>query len=188
MGALSNSGPSVCVSCMACHNEGRGLGQWITAEVAAREVDAELITYGGQGQAMTYGSGAAYVGCKRCGGDEWEAVDVENVPYGFRDLRTFYDNAQGLWECEDLDLVDSFAAWFNVGANITDLEELIQEHGDRYRGEWSSMRAYAEDYAEATGMLAGLPGDMERYFDFDVLAHDLDMDHYFDGGHVWFTA
>jgi hypothetical protein len=50
------------------------------------------------------------------------------------------------------------------------------------------MRAYAEDYAEGTGMLAGLPGEMERYFDYEVLAHDLDMDHYFDGGHVWFTA
>jgi hypothetical protein len=50
------------------------------------------------------------------------------------------------------------------------------------------MRAYAEDYAEATGLLAGLPGEMERYFDFAVLAHDLEMDHYLDGGHVWFTA
>ena len=187
MSISTNSGPSVCVSCMACHNEGRGLGKWITAEVAAREVDAELITYGGQGEAMTYGSGAAFVGCKRCGGDEWEAVDVEHVPYGFRDLRAFYDNAQALWECENLDLIDMFAAWFNVGAYTTDLAELISEHEDRYRGEWSSMRAYAEDYAEATGLLAGLPGEMERYFDFDVLAHDLDMDHYFEGGHLWFS-
>jgi antirestriction protein len=170
---------------MACHNEGCGLGKWISAEVAAREVDAEAITYGGQGEAMTYGSGAMYVGCKRCGGDEWDAVDVENVPYGFRDLRAFYDNAQGLWECEDLDLIDTFAAWFNVGANITDLEELIGEHQDRYHGEWSSMRAYAEDYAEGTGMLAGLPDHLARYFDFDALADDLEHDLYHEGGHIW---
>ena len=39
--SVSNSGPSVCVSCMACHNEGRGLGKWITAEqVAAAQVAA----------------------------------------------------------------------------------------------------------------------------------------------------
>ena len=188
MSISTTSGPSVCVSCMACHNEGRGLGKWITAEVAAREVDAELITYGGQATEMTYGSGAMYVGCKVCGGDEWDAVDVENVPHGFRDLRAFYDNAQGLWECEDLELVDSFASWFNVGGYITDLDELVTEHEDRYRGEWSSMRAYAEDYAEATGMLARLPGELERYFEYEVLAHDLDMDHYFEGGRVWFTA
>jgi antirestriction protein len=170
---------------MACHNEGRGLGKWITAETAAREVDAELITYGGQAAAMTYGSGAMYVGCKVCGGDEWEAVDVENVPYGFRDLRAFYDNAQGLWECEDLDLIDTFAAWFNVGANITDLEELIQEHQDRYHGEWYSVRDYAENYAEDTGMLAGLPDHLARYFDFQALADDLEHDLYHEGGHIW---
>jgi len=170
---------------MACHNEGRGLGKWITAETAAREVDAELITYGGQAAEMTYGSGAMYVGCKVCGGDEWEAVDVEHVPYGFRDLRAFYDNAQGLWECEDLDLIDTFAAWFNVGANITDLEELIQEHQDRYQGEWYSVRDYAENYAEDTGMLAGLPDHLARYFDFEAFAHDLEHDLHHDGGHIW---
>jgi antirestriction protein len=170
---------------MACHNEGRGLGKWITAETAAREVDAEAITYGGQAEAMTYGSGAAYVGCKRCGGDEWDAVDVENVPYGFRDLRTFYNNAQVLWECEDLDLIDTFAAWFNVGANITDLEELIQEHQDRYQGEWYSVRDYAENYAEDTGMLAGLPDHLARYFDFQAFADDLEHDLHHDGSHIW---
>ena len=187
MSISTASGPSVCVSCMACHNEGRGLGKWITAEQVAAEVDAEAITYGGQGEAMTYGSGATYVGCKRCGGDEWELVDVENTPHGFRDLREFYTNAAELAEVEDLDTLGIFAAWYNTGGYITDLAELIAEHESRYRGEWSSMRAYAEDYAEATGMLQGLPDHLERYFDFDVLAHDLDMDHYFDGGHVWFA-
>lgn len=187
MGAISNSGPCVCVSCMACHNEGRGLGKWITAEVAAAEVEAEAITYGGQGEARTYGSGAAFVGCKRCGGDEWEAVDYENVPHGFRGVRDFYDNAAQLADVEDVELLTTFAAWFNVGCYITDVAELVAEHESRYRGEWSSMKTYAEDYAESTGMLAGLPNELERYFDFDVLAHDLEMEHYIDGGHVWFT-
>jgi len=188
MGAISvDNGPSVCVACLSCLNAGRALGKWITAEQAAAEVDAEAITYGGQGEAMTYGSGAAFVGCKRCGGDEWELVDVEHTPHGFRELRGFYANAGELAECDDLDTLAIFAAWYNVGGEITDLSELIEAHEDRYRGEWSSMRAYAEDYAEATGMLAGLPDHLERYFDFDVLAHDLDMDHYFEGGHVWYA-
>lgn len=185
---MSRSVSSICVSCMACHNEGRGLGKWISAEVAAAEVEAELITYGGQGEAMTYGSGAAFVGCKRCGGDEWELVDVENVLHGFRDLRGFYANAADLVEVEGMEVLEVFAAWYNTGGYITDIAELVSEHEDRYRGEWSSMRAYAEDYAEATGMLAGLPGDLARYFDYDVLADELDMDHYMDGGHVWFAA
>jgi antirestriction protein len=182
------------VACLSCLNAGRALGKWITAEQAAAEVDAEAITYGGQGEAMTYGgpvidtlSGASYVGCKRCGGDEWELVDVENTPHGFRELRGFYANAGELAECEDLELVAIFAAWYNAGGYITDLAELIAEHEGRYRGEWSSMRAYAEDYAEETGMLQGLPDHLARYFDFDVLAHDLDMDHYYEGGHVWFA-
>ena len=189
MGAISvDNGPSVCVACLSCLNEGRALGKWITAEQAAAEVDAEAITYGGQGEAMTYGSGAAFVGCKRCGGDEWELVDVEHVPYGFRELRGFYANAGELVECEDLDTLAIFAAWYNVGGDITDLTELIAAHEDRYRGEWPSMRAYAEEYADSTGMTNGLPDHLARYFDYDVLAHDLDMDHYMDGGHVWFAV
>ena len=173
---------------MACHNEGRGLGVWISAEQAGLEYEAEAVTYGGQGQIMTYGSGATFIGCKVCGGDEWELVDHENVPYGFRDLRAFYGNALSLAECDDLDTLDIFAAWYNAGSYITSLAELVAEHEDRYRGEWSTMREYAEDYAEQTGLLAGLPGHLERYFDFDVLAHDLEMDHYFQDGRVWFAS
>ena len=176
---------SICISCMSCHNEGRGLGQWVTAEQAAAELDAEAITYGGQGEAMTYGSGAGFVGCKRCGGDEWEMVDLENVPHGLRDLRAFYTNAAELAELDDLDTLEIFAGWFNAGGHIDNLAELIEEHESRYRGEWDSMRAYAEDFAESTGMLQGLPDHLARYFDFDAFAHDLDMDHYHEGGHVW---
>ena len=188
MSLSTTSGPSVCVSCMACHNEGRGLGKWITAEQAAAEVDAEAITYGGQGEAMTYGSGAAFVGCKRCGGDEWDAVDVENTPHGFRELREFYVNAAALVELADFVDVDAFAifaAWFNAGGHITDLEELIAEYQDRYHGEWLSMRDYAESYAEDSGMLQGLPDHLARYFDFDAFASDLEHDLYYEGGHIW---
>jgi antirestriction protein len=173
---------------MACHNEGRGLGKWISAEQVVAEVDAEAITYGGQGEAMTYGSGAAFVGCKICGGDEWEAVDVENTPHGFRDLREFYANAaelMGLVDFVDIDAFAIFAAWYNAGGHITDLEELIAEHQDRYYGEWRSMRDYAEEYAEGSGMLAGLPDHLSRYFDFDAFASDLEHDLYYEGGHIW---
>jgi antirestriction protein len=170
---------------MACHNEGRGLGKWITAEQAGAEYAEGVITYGGQAEAMTYGSGAAFVGCKRCGGDEWDAVDVENTPHGFRDLRGFYANAAELAEREDLDLVAIFAAWYNAGGHITDLAELVAEHEDRYLGEWYSVRDYAEHYAEDTGMLQGLPDHLARYFDFEAFAHDLEHDLYHEDGHIW---
>ena len=185
MSIVINSGPSVCVSCMACHNEGRGLGKWITAEQAGAEYLEGVITYGGQGEAMTYGSGASYVGCKRCAGDEWELVDVENTPHGFRELREFYANAAELAEVEDLDTLAIFAAWFNAGGHITDLAELVSEHEDRYHGEWRSMRDYAEEYAEGSGMLQGLPDHLARYFDFDAFASDLEHDLYYEGGHIW---
>jgi len=185
MSIVTNSGPSVCVSCMACHNEGRGLGKWITAEQAGAEYAEGVITYGGQGEAMTYGSGAAFVGCKRCGGDEWELVDIENTPHGFRELREFYANAAELAEVEDLATLEVFAAWFNTGGHITDLAELVSEHEDRYCGEFSSMREYAEHFAENTGLLDEIPEHLARYFDFDAFAHDLDFDHYSDGGSIW---
>lgn len=46
---------------------------------------------------------------------------------------------------------------------------------DRYQGEFDSVEAYAEDYAEQTGMLEGIPDNIQRYFDFEAFGRDMEL-------------
>jgi hypothetical protein len=47
---IKQDAPSACIVCLNGLNNGRALGKWITAEQAAAEIDAELITYAGQAE------------------------------------------------------------------------------------------------------------------------------------------
>ena len=51
---------------------------------------------------------------------------------------------------------------------------------DAYRGEWDSLRAYAEDYAESTSMYdaAEKAGSPYVVVDIDMLTRDLDIELY----------
>lgn len=55
-----------------------------------------------------------------------------------------------------------------------------QSFEDAYRGEWDSLRAYAEDYAESTGMydVAEKSGSQYVVVDIDMLTRDLDIELY----------
>jgi antirestriction protein len=188
--------PRACVVCLSCLNEGRALGVWLHIEDAAVEADASIgcyceggdpcthITYGGQGEAAKYPSGALYVACKRCGGDEWEMADWEYLPPSLRTVRGFYELAQEWAALDDPEALYIFAKWYDPAGKLS-VSELVTAHEDRYCGEWDSFRDYAEQYAEDTGDLAAMPEHLARYIDWDAYARDLEHDYYYDGGHVW---
>lgn len=172
-----------CVVCLSCLNAGRALGVWISAEDAAAEI-GDAITYGGQGEDATYPGGAAYVACKRCGGDEWYLADYEYLVPSMRTVRGFYESAEEWAEIEDAEIVYLFATWYDAGGALT-VAELIDAHQDRYRGHWETFRDYAEQYAEDTGDLAAMPEHLARYIDWDAYARDLAYDYYEEDGHIW---
>jgi antirestriction protein len=73
---------------------------------------------------------------------------------------------------------DAFTAWlsYDSSRDATDM----QSFEDAYRGEWDSLRAYAEDYAESTGMYdaAEKAGSPYVTVDIDALERDLDIELY----------
>lgn len=81
----------------------------------------------------------------------------------------------------DRDAVAAFVAWY--GSWDADAFE------NAYMGHYDSEQAYAEQYIEETGLLSGMPENLQCYFDIEHFATDLFMgDYYFDdGGYVFCT-
>ena len=58
-----------------------------------------------------------------------------------------------------------------------------------YMGRYDSEQAYAEQYIDDTGLVSGMPENLQCYFDVEHFACNLFMgDYYFDdGGYVFCT-
>jgi antirestriction protein len=155
--------PRIYVACLAAYNNGGLHGEWIDADQSADELHEAV-------QRMLAAS-------PEPGAEEWAIHDYE----GFGELR--------LSEWESFERVsaiaagiaehgDAFSAWlsYDESQDVTDM----QSFEDAYRGEWDSLRAYAEDYAESTGMYdaADKSGSPYVVVDIDMLTRDLDIELY----------
>lgn len=157
------SAPSIYVACLAAYNAGHLHGAWIDAAQSAEEINTEM-------QEMLSRSPIP-------GAEEWAIHDFE----GFGSLR--------LCEYESIERVSAiargiaehglaFAAWLSYDSclDATDTERFIES----YLGEWDSMRAYAEDYAESVGLYDAAEKADSPYItvDVDMLERDLNIDLY----------
>lgn len=81
----------------------------------------------------------------------------------------------------DRGAVAAFVAWYG-GWDADTFESA-------YMGRHDSEQAYAEQYIDDTGLLSGIPENLQCYFDIEHFASDLFMgDYYFDdGGYVFCT-
>jgi len=111
------------------------------------------------------------------GAEEWAIHDYE----GFGELR--------LSEWESFERVaaiaagiaehgDAFTAWLAYDDSRDPSD--VQAFDDAYRGEWDSLRAYAEDWANSIGLnqLAEATGSSYITVDVDALTRDLDIEMY----------
>jgi antirestriction protein len=180
--------PAGCIVCLSCLNNGRALGKWITADQAAAEIDAGLVTYAEQGEPATYpNTETTFTRCRKCGADEWELVDTEYIPRNSSTVLSFYENAEKLNELHktgDLDLIHELASILDVGGYMT-LDELITYHETHYHGEHANDKAFGEDYAEQVGDLNAVPEHMRNYIDWDYYAKELIYDYFTSNGHYW---
>lgn len=185
---IKQDAPSACIVCLNCLNNGRALGIWITAEQAAAEIDAELITYGGQAEPATYpNTENAFTRCRKCGGDEWELADYEHTPRTCGTVLSFYENAEqlnDLYDNDDLDLINDLAACIDTGGQMT-LDELIRYHENNYVGKHDNEREFAQEYAENVGDENAVPEHMRPYIDWEHYARELMYDYWQSGGHYW---
>lgn len=117
-----------------------------------------------------------YEACRELHADEADPEfmfqDWEGVPGGLVSESSLDD---GVWEWIELDEADrDMVAAYRVGGDEYTSTEDIR---DCFQGTADSERDYAEQYADATGMLDSIPEDLRWYFDFDAFARDLFMDY-----------
>jgi antirestriction protein len=155
--------PRIYVACLAAYNNGILHGEWIDADQPADEIHEAV-------QRMLAAS-------PQPGAEEWAIHDFE----GFGELR--------LGEYESLERIadiaagiaehgPAFTAWLSYDESRDPSDSAA--FADAYRGEWDSLRAYAEDYAEQTGMYdaADRAGSAYVVVDIDMLMRDLDIELY----------
>jgi antirestriction protein len=155
--------PRIYVACLSAYNNGNLYGKWIAANQTPEDILDEI-------HGMLASSPEPQA-------EEWSIHDYD----GFGSLQ--------LGETELL-------------AHISAVASCITEHGpafgewlaydssrdasepkaftDSYRGEWESLRAYAEDYAGSTGLYEAAEKASSPYIrvDLDALQRNLKMDAY----------
>jgi antirestriction protein len=156
-----STSPRIYVACLAAYNAGRLHGAWIDADQSADEIHAEV-------QAMLTAS-------PQPGAEEWAIHDHEGFgPLTLSEWESFERISAIAAGIEQHG--DAFAAWLSYDAcrdpvDVTAFEEA-------YRGEWDSMRVYAEDWADSTGLndIAEKAGSPYVVVDLDLLERDLDIE------------
>jgi len=155
--------PRIYVACLAAYNAGRLHGRWIDADQPADDIHNDV-------NDMLASSPEPLA-------EEWAIHDYE----GFGALR--------LCEWESFDRVSAiaagiaehgsaFGAWLSYDSSRDPAD--LQAFEDAYMGEWDSLRAYAEDFAESTGLydMAEKAGSQYVTVDIDSLERDLDIEMY----------
>lgn len=74
------------------------------------------------------------------------------------------------------------------GKDLTNWEDWADEFDEAYAGEFWSEREFAEDLADATGILSEMPENLRYYFDFDLFARDLLMGDYWGVDTYYFRS
>jgi antirestriction protein len=82
---------------------------------------------------------------------------------------------------------DLFIEWMGEQCGLTleevqedELAELVERFEEQWQGTWDSLGDWAENYANDTDMLAGLPSHLQSYFDLQSWAEDAELD-----GSIW---
>ena len=73
---------------------------------------------------------------------------------------------------------EAFAAYID-NENL-DIDEAIQAFSDHHAGVYDSVEAWAEEYAEETGLLDSVPDNLRYYFDMEMWARDRMLE-----GSIW---
>lgn len=159
--ATTTTSPRIYVACLAAYNNGRLHGAWIDANQDADDLAQEI-------QAMLAESPEPRA-------EEWAIHDYE----GFGSLR--------LSEWESVERVaaiaagidehgEAFSAWLCNDSSRD--PQNCESFTEAYRGEWDSMRDYADNLADELGLTDAAENAGSPYVvvDVDAFARDLDIE------------
>ena len=157
--------PRAWIGCLACYNAGSLVGDWFNAEIADEVTLADVHE----------GSGFDYAEC-----EELWVMDHENIPvrgeFGVLEAtewgRVYTEVGPEHWP--------ALCAWVESGDYVAegtgDLPS-ISDFEERYQGHWESFREYAEQLADDIGLLADVPEEIARYFDWQAWSRNLAFDY-----------
>jgi antirestriction protein len=159
--ATTTTSPRIYVACLAAYNNGRLHGAWIDADQDADDLAQQI-------RAILARSPKPHA-------EEWAIHDFE----GFGPLR--------LSEWESVERVaaiaagigehgEAFGAWLSNDSSRDPQD--CESFTDVYRGEWDSMRDYADNLADELGLwdVAEKAGSPYVVVDVDAFARDLDIE------------
>jgi antirestriction protein len=160
---MSELAPRIWVGSLADYNNGRLHGEWLEAARGAPEIEADI-------SAMLERSVIP-------GAEEFAIFDYEN--FGplrldeYESIETVTTIAQGIAEHGE-----PFAAWVHVIGQRD--QATLGKFEDCYRGEWSSLTAYADELLDelgATQILEEIPNWLQPYMTINSEAFARDL-HY----------
>jgi antirestriction protein len=164
MATPTNATPRIYVACMAAYNNGKLHGEWIDANQDVEDLQEAIAK--------------VLSTSPEPGAEEWAVHAYDNMP-------------PGMGECPDLEeiseyarLFDEYGEAFAVFADHEGLEYATEERfQDTYLGEYDSLVAYAEEYAEN---YMEIPDIFAHYIDYEAIALDLDCAGYRERkGHIF---
>lgn len=157
---------------LAAYNNGRLIGEWVeisprdpqdTACEIARicgDVEHYIGDYDGVSRALIAKLG------EYAGADQLHAAAV---------LMTAMRDATP--DAVDVDdMLDCYLDAEGYGKSLEELADDAEEWvSDNFLGVFDTLTHWAESHAEDTGMLAGIPDAIARYFDFESFARDAEL-------------
>lgn len=113
---------------------------------------------------------------------EFMFQDQEGIPSGF--IGESWIDAE-FWDYMNHEADEGAKAAYMACFNEWDGDKF----NERYRGEFDSWEAMAEEFAEETGMLDEIPENLRYYFDFERYANDMRLggDMCEDDGHYFWN-
>jgi antirestriction protein len=166
-----NNKPQAWVGCLGCYNNGALNGLWVDG------VDA----------ADTDGAGLSEAGkCLKCGADEFWVMDYE----GYGDILggecsplEAANVAAAIEKIEDgghdIEAITAYAS--NLSLSLENWDEWKEAFEGSYIGEYDTLKDYAEQYVQETGLLQNIPEEVARFFDYEAYAHELSFDMWQEG-------
>ena len=162
--SATDATPRAWIGCLACYNSGYLVGHWFDAATADEVTLADV--HGAHSRADSH--------------DELWCFDHENIPVrGELDPLTAAAWGRCLAEVDE-HLRPALCAWVESGDYVaegdTDLPS-VSDFEERYQGHWDTFAEYAENLADDIGLLADVPEEIARYFDWQAWSRDLAMDY-----------
>jgi antirestriction protein len=169
-------------ACLASYNNGRLHGAWIDASDDVDAMQAEIAQMLRESPFPNVTVEHPVSSEMVPSAEEWAVHDYDGAwPAGLGEYPSL--DVLAAWS-EVIDAADDAGISFDVAKMVAEhygephngaFDETLEALSDRYCGCHDTLTAYAESFADDTGMLAEVPDTIARYFDFEAFGRDMQL-------------